>query len=582
MIVVRKTDAQGGVFLKKLGIKKKVVKYSKRLSQSVESHKYSYIYFAMIGVLFLFTRLYKLTEIPNGMHIDEVSMGYNTWSLANFGTDKYNVSYPVYFNNAGSGQSALYVYVAVLIAKVFGYNLFTLRLVAVMFGMLLLIFGTMLSYELFGVRSSYITSGIITVMPIFINSDRFAFDCNAFIVVFTMFLYFTVRLIKTGKIKYSILLGISLSMCFYSYILSFLQLPILLVVGLVYCIVYKKISIKNILTALISTLIPSIPILLYVFVVLGYLPEMYIGSMSITDASYRRVVELGWQGIGVKEFVSNIATLTSYDSYNFVATEKYGVFYSIPLIGCTLSQFLLLISFCVVLGFCIYRFIKKEFNYEFLLIVSLVSILSSMFVTSDFTIYRYNAVFVIFALILSYTFDKLWSKDIRIPSVLIGVIYVVSFVGYIHYMFWGNYSVDCKQLAYFDGDLLSVCEGLNTDEYADYNIYIDNTTTYNAGLVALYGLRAEPSDVIAKAENLDFEDMVYENIHIGIPEDVDFSEKAVYIIRNLNAGANLYSDPNEPTAVYSKIVNNNNVMLILDSLNISRQEKNGYFVYVLN
>ena len=109
---------------------------------SVKEHKWLYLYFTIIGIIFLLTRLISITELPKGLHIDEVSMGYNTWALTNFGTDRYGVSMPIYFNNAGSGQSSLYVYLAVLISKIFGYSVLSLRIVSVIFGAILLIFGT--------------------------------------------------------------------------------------------------------------------------------------------------------------------------------------------------------------------------------------------------------------------------------------------------------------------------------------------------------------------------------------------------------------------------------------------------------
>ena len=102
------------------------------VKKSISENKLYWMYFSLIGIIFMLTRLVQITVLPKGLHIDEISMGYNTWTLSEFGTDRYGVSFPVYFNNAGSGQSSLYVYIAFLLSKVFGYSVFTLRVVSVL------------------------------------------------------------------------------------------------------------------------------------------------------------------------------------------------------------------------------------------------------------------------------------------------------------------------------------------------------------------------------------------------------------------------------------------------------------------
>ena len=90
------------------------------LCNSIKENKGTYIFYAITSALFLFTRLFRLSSLPEGMHIDEVSIGYNAWTLSQYGVDRYNVSFPIYFNNAGSGQSGLFIYIAAIISKIFG------------------------------------------------------------------------------------------------------------------------------------------------------------------------------------------------------------------------------------------------------------------------------------------------------------------------------------------------------------------------------------------------------------------------------------------------------------------------------
>ncbi|MFQ8911252.1 MAG: hypothetical protein ACLR79_01920 [Waltera sp.] len=67
-----------------------------------------------ITLLFLFCvtvflRFYKLTVLPDVLHIDEAALGYNSWCLANYGTDRYLNVLPFYPQNFYGGQSPLYL-----------------------------------------------------------------------------------------------------------------------------------------------------------------------------------------------------------------------------------------------------------------------------------------------------------------------------------------------------------------------------------------------------------------------------------------------------------------------------------------
>lgn len=565
----------------------------------IREHKFTYAFFALMGLLFLFTRLFKIMSIPDGMHIDEVSMGYNVWSLSNFGTDRYGVSYPVYFDNAGSGQSSLYVYVAVLLSKIFGYSVFLLRFVSVLFGAALLVFATLAAYELFNLRAAYITSAIVVIMPVFIMGERWAFDCNTLLPMFAMLLYFGAKLCKTGEVKYAIWSGISISLCLYSYILSFIILPVFLLCAVIYLLASKKVTFRNTLITALSGLILSVPILLYAGVVFAsgimHLRHMddeawvnafdltfNIGPMTITDASFRRMAELGVHGVSLKSFFSALYKITSYDNYEFVATEKYGTFYSNKLIGLSFSQLLIIMAFVVMIVCAVQKIIKKEFSSELVLLFAGVAALSPMFFTEGFAVYRYGLIFVIFALMLGSMFDKALEKEIRIPCAITALAFLLNFGSYNIYLFGGGFSDDYTTMSYFDSDLLHLCEEMNVDAYQDYDIYIDDKMSYNAGLIALYAMKVEPNEVVEKVENMDEAGMTIGNIHIGIPAKVDTMQKAIYIIRDLNKGGSLYTDSREPDQILYNLLEDHSTEKVLQNRGTPMVEKYDYKVYVLN
>ena len=76
----------------------------------------------VVGIILVcfavFTRLYKIEELLNGLHVDEVGMGYDAFCIANYGVDRYLHHFPVYMINFGGGQSALYTYLAAIMVVV--------------------------------------------------------------------------------------------------------------------------------------------------------------------------------------------------------------------------------------------------------------------------------------------------------------------------------------------------------------------------------------------------------------------------------------------------------------------------------
>ena len=65
-------------------------------------------------------RFYKLTVLLDVLYIDEAALGYNSWCLANYGTDRYLNVLPFYPQNFFTVAKALYTYLVVLLIKFFG------------------------------------------------------------------------------------------------------------------------------------------------------------------------------------------------------------------------------------------------------------------------------------------------------------------------------------------------------------------------------------------------------------------------------------------------------------------------------
>lgn len=109
-----------------------------RIKRFATENKKAIIFFAVLfsGIL---VRLIDFPNHPSGLNQDEASIGYDAWSILNYGIDRNGVSYPVHLVAWGSGQNALYAYLSMPFIALFGLNVFSVRIVNLLFSLLTII-----------------------------------------------------------------------------------------------------------------------------------------------------------------------------------------------------------------------------------------------------------------------------------------------------------------------------------------------------------------------------------------------------------------------------------------------------------
>lgn len=119
-----------------------------------------------IIILSSFLRFYKLTSIPPGATLDEVSIGYNAFTIATTGTDQDGNFLPVgHFRSLADYKLPLEIYIVSFFQKLFGNTVLTIRFSAALFGSLTIISTFFLANLLFGTQVGLIAAFLLAISP---------------------------------------------------------------------------------------------------------------------------------------------------------------------------------------------------------------------------------------------------------------------------------------------------------------------------------------------------------------------------------------------------------------------------------
>ena len=193
---------------------------------------------ALVILLSIFLRFYKLGSIPNGLYVDEALTGYNAFSILLTGKDEYGKFLPLAFRFFGSYSPPFYVYLTVVAVKIFGLSIFSTRFFSAAFGVIgvILVYFFLKYSDLFKLKYlPLIGAFLFSISPWAIFFSRAGYEINFGFIVLSLgilFLWLGLRKIKLIPLAY-----IFLSLSSYGSHLNRYLIPILAALSLVY---FKK------------------------------------------------------------------------------------------------------------------------------------------------------------------------------------------------------------------------------------------------------------------------------------------------------------------------------------------------------
>jgi len=230
----------------------------------MKSDKIKIVLLLLISSLLIF---FRFTQIPKYLAYDEVQFTKLALSLDR----KPYIPY----SPLATGHSTLYFYILLFSLKIFGINVFALRLPAAIFGILSVLMFYLIMQKAFNHPSSklhlpnsflfsFLLSSIFLTSRWFLTFSRFAFEPTFLLFLELTSLYFLLQCFKTLKWQYLFFSGFFTGLAFNSYTPG--RIFFLLPLGfLIFKKQFSNLAIKQLLLFLIPFLITITPLTSYFF-----------------------------------------------------------------------------------------------------------------------------------------------------------------------------------------------------------------------------------------------------------------------------------------------------------------------------
>lgn len=145
-------------------------------------NKYKYLFLGVI-IIAVVMRFWQLGSVPASPDWDEVSLGYNAYSLIQTGKDEYGKAFPLILRSFDDYKPALYAYLIIPFVSIFGLNTFAVRFPGALFGVIAVIATYFLVKELFRQDKykdhiSLLSAFLLAISPWHLQFSRIAFEAQ--------------------------------------------------------------------------------------------------------------------------------------------------------------------------------------------------------------------------------------------------------------------------------------------------------------------------------------------------------------------------------------------------------------------
>lgn len=307
------------------------------------SEKITKIVFWGVSGLAIFLRVFMFTMTPPSLAPDELSMLYESYSLANFGIDRNGHTLPVYLEAWGSGQNALLAYLTIPFVKIFGMNAFSARIVSLLISTTSLFVLYLLIKKIAGTKLAFICFVLFSICPWNLIASRWGLESNLFPALVIFAFYFLVKAIKDNH-WWLCLSTFFFGLALYSYAISFMFVPLFLIVCYAYMLKKHTLKWQSFIVANVLLFMLAFPLIGFVFVNYGWVkPFKIFGVFSVPKLGGFRASEFNLNTTNIVFFLGTFIFQNDFSTWNMCFSFGITYLIGVPLmiIGfvCLVSKF---------------------------------------------------------------------------------------------------------------------------------------------------------------------------------------------------------------------------------------------------
>jgi len=187
----------------------------------------------LITIFAVLLRVIAINKLPPSLNWDEISHGYNAYSILKTGKDEWGKTLPIIFRAYGDQKLPLYIYLTALSEVFLGLNELAVRLPSIVGGVLTVIFTFLLTRKLFNQKVALLSALLVSIEPWSLFLSRAAFEANLSLTLIVAGVYFFVSSFEKPKrlVLSTFLFGLSV----WTYNSARVFVPLLIIsLGLIY------------------------------------------------------------------------------------------------------------------------------------------------------------------------------------------------------------------------------------------------------------------------------------------------------------------------------------------------------------
>lgn len=397
------------------------------------------IFFLVILILAAFFRFWQLDELPLSPNWDEISHGYNAFSLLKTGRDQWGSAWPLFnFRAYGDYPTALNLYLTLPFVALLGLNTLSLRLPAAILGLVFTVVVYFLARIFTKNRSlSLIAFAIAAFSPWTFFTSRAVFQSNPaqFFLSLGILLFL---LSKNNNKNYQILSALSLGLSLYSYHNSRIAAPLIFLSLL---LIYRQFNKKNLLFIIVF-LILAVPNLINLFSPESLVRNRWVGiinPISVNIINERRRLFEGPVLLNLlannkvtyfgSQFTSNLLNFLNPVPLFFTGSQNYQ--FNPPQTG---LLYIFLLPFFYLGLIVSFKKVANNRHHLFLVVALLISFIPAALTTGDFPSVRLTIATPFIYLFITIGFSTIAAKT---KGYLLPLFLILTLTFFFNY--WKNY-----------------------------------------------------------------------------------------------------------------------------------------------